>query len=469
MKHLAFQPLLTFLVLLGMISFQRISLAQKVRWVDSEGKPLNSGLVEKASLARTTGVKKLIFIRVDFPDKQGETISTEKVREIMDQVNAFYEANSQGKTSIVTDITPVFRLPQSVEWYAATGKNNGGRSKAVVTDARLAARTAGYDINSYQLEIVNCRTLVVGDSQSGGAIAAKGLFLVGLYGLGITAHELGHNYGLGHARLWLTTDGSVIGEGELRQYGNPFDVMGNTSGKDAMLHHFTAYSKYFLNWLPDDAVKTVTTNGTYRIFAHDLPNTSGLRALVIKKDDTRDYWIEFRQLQTNNFSLMNGALIYWTYNKIKGVTSSFRATTLLDMTPGSPEGAADAPLFIGRTFTDKEAGIHITPIGKGGTNPESLDIVVNFGQFPDNKAPTVKLIPSALTAKLGESITFKAEASDPDGDKIAYSWDTSDGEVAGNVTEATRSWTLPGKYKVHCIVTDMKGGTGEDTVEINVR
>jgi len=210
-------------------------------------------------------------------------------------------------------------------------------------------------------------------------------------------------------------------------------------------------------------VQNVTTSGTYRIFAHDLPNTSGLRALTIKKNDTRDYWIEFRQLQKDEFYLMNGALIYWVDKSQPG------GTTLLDTTPGSPEGSLDAPLFIGRTFTDKDAGIHITPIGKGGTNPESLDIVVNFGQFPNNHAPKVHIIPNTLTVKPNEPVAFKTEASDPDGDKLAYSWDTSDGEVAGNVTAASKSWPTNGIYKVHCVVSDMKGGTGEDTVEINVR
>jgi hypothetical protein len=415
----------------------------------------------KASIARTTGVKKLLYIRVDFSDKPGAIISDDKVREIMNQVDEFYNLNSQGKTRIVTEITPVLRLPQPASWYLENDKTNGGFRHAVTLDAHTAATNAGYHLEDYQLEIINCRTLKASGGVSG--IATKGAFLNGVFGLAITAHELGHNYGLDHAHLWITTDGSVIGEGHEKNYGNPFDIMGNTNAKDGRQRHFSAYAKYFLNWLPDEAVKTVTKSGTYRIFAHDVSNASGLRALVIKENDARDYWIEFRQLDTNNFSLMNGALIYWVVKK------HLRETTLLDMTPGSPEGAEDAPLFIGRTFTDKAAGIHITPIGKGGTNPESLDIVVNFGQFPDNKPPTVHIIPSSLIAQPGETVTFKTEASDPNGDKLAYSWDTSDGEQAGNVTEATKSWPEPGKYKVHCIVTDMKGGTGEDTVEVNVQ
>ena len=33
---------------------------------------------------------------------------------------------------------------------------------------------------------------------------------------------------------------------------------------------------------------------------------------------------------------------------------------LLDTTPGSPFGKDDAPISLGRTFSDTEAGIHIT-------------------------------------------------------------------------------------------------------------
>ena len=54
--------------------------------------------------------------------------------------------------------------------------------------------------------------------------------------------------------------------------------------------------------------------------------------------------------------------------------------------------------------------------------------------------PKSALIPSTLTVKTERTCSFKTEASDPDGDKLAYPWDTSDGEVAGNVTTASKSW-----------------------------
>jgi hypothetical protein len=88
--------------------------------------------------------------------------------------------------------------------------------------------------------------------------------------------------------------------------------------------------------------------------------------------------------------------------------------------PGSTDGKNDAAIVIGRTFSDRVTGIHITPVGKGGTSPESLDVVVNLGLFPADQPPVVNVSPSALTAATGAALTFTATASDPDGDSLAY-------------------------------------------------
>jgi hypothetical protein len=61
--------------------------------------------------------------------------------------------------------------------------------------------------------------------------------------------------------------------------------------------HFSAGYKRRLDWLTDQNVQTVTTSGTYRIFAYDVVNApTGIHALKIRKDNAKDYWIEFRQL-----------------------------------------------------------------------------------------------------------------------------------------------------------------------------
>lgn len=144
--------------------------------------------------------------------------------------------------------------------------------------------------------------------------------------------------------------------------------------------HFNAYAKNLLGWLPSSQVTTVKTSGTYRIYAFDQALGNAAGALKIAKD-SRNYWVDFRQQITGNPWLMNSADIHWSpWGQSNG------GTQLLDMRPDTASSTAqhDKPLTIGMTFSDRENNIHVTPIGKGGTAPESLDIVVNFGAFANN-------------------------------------------------------------------------------------
>jgi hypothetical protein len=81
----------------------------------------------------------------------------------------------------------------------------------------------------------------------------------------------------------------------------------------------------------------------------------------------------------------------------------------------------------------------------------------------------LKITASALTIRPGESIELQAEASDTEGDRLAYSWEFSDGSFGGNLAEISTSWSQRGTYQARCTVCDMKGGTADDTVITIVR
>jgi hypothetical protein len=175
-------------------------------------------------------------------------------------------------------------------------------------------------------------------------------------------------------------------------------------------------------------IQTVTTSGVYRIHAQDIATPTGIQALKIQKDNTRNYWIEFRRKLVNYPTAGNGAIIHWGYNS--GVVSN-----VLDMTPGSAAGADDSPLVIGQTFTDSQTAIpiSITPIAKGGSNPEWLDVKVRFGpnrlpvaasanvSTPEDKATTVTLAGTdedtfdTLSYKITALPTHGTLSSDSDG------------------------------------------------------
>jgi len=235
--------------------------------------------------------------------------------------------------------------------------------------------------------------------------------------------------------------------------------MGNsTAGR----RHFNTRYKNYLNWLPTTQVKIVTTSGNYRLFAHDATNAATTRAVRIARNAQTNYWLEFRQKFTDRPALMDGVGLRWA-------RTGNQQSLLLDVTPGSADGKNDSALLIGRTFSDRVAGIHITPLAKGGTIPESLDLQVNLGKFTNNQLPSVTLTASATSAFAGAPITFTANATDPDGDTLAYSWDFGDNAiVAANTNVVRRAWSAAREYWVRCTVSDMKGGEGSAAVLVRI-
>ncbi len=350
----------------------------------------------------TQGPKTVLLMRIDFSDAPGEpvspdgtTLTTAYGQSLLNtQVNEFYKTNSYNATSIAGTVTKVLRMPRTASSYGSSGN-----PLPMLDDARAAAARAGYDVDSYNLDIVAFKRIEAFTWAGLGYIGAKGSWLNGYFTIRETSHELGHNFGLNHANLWKTTNGTVIGAGESVEYANPFDSMGG--GHTTVTHHFGTWFKTLLEWLPDASVKNVTEPGTYRLQPHDLITSTGLRALKIQKDWQSFYWIEFRQAITEYPAVINGAVIYWGYGENA-------KSNLLDMTPNSTAGADDAPLAVGQSFTDTREGIKITATQKTNTSPAELDVTVTF----TTTLSTLALSPAAVIGgdKINGTVTLNAPA-----------------------------------------------------------
>jgi hypothetical protein len=255
----------------------------------------------------------------------------------------------------------------------------------------------------------------------------------------------------------------VIGGGTHVEYGDTFDTMGSASAGDLQ---FNACHKNLLNWIPTALVHDVTVSGTYRIYQMDQPaqNPRLRYAIKTRKDADRDYWIDLRQKFTTNAWVQGGVFLHWS-----AWAKSASGAHLLDATPGSIDGKTDAPVVIGRTFSDPETGIHITPIAKNSTTPPSADVVVNLGTFPGNHAPVVVVNASAPSAATGVAITFTATATDSDGDVLSYAWDFGDKSFSTtNSPAVSKSWAAAGEYRVRCTVSDMKGRTASASAIVTI-
>ena len=404
------------------------------------------------------GTKTVLLMRAVFTDDTAESISDASARTMMTNVSNWFAENSYSTTEMITTVTPPLTMPKTKEWYKTNNNYN-----ALLTDARAVAKTNGYDTASYNLDCAHFKSVFSG--WSGRAyVGGKGAWLQSGNSIGVASHEFGHNYGLWHANFWNATGDTVIGPGSNTEYGNSFDTMGSASAGDKQ---FNAYEKNKLSWLPSTNVLIITNSGLYRVYAFDVPalTNSFKYALKVKKD-TRDYWVELRRKFTSNKWIQNGVLLNWS-----PWASSAGGSQLLDTTPGSPAGTSskdDAAIVVGRTFTDPFAGIHITPVGKNATTPESMDVVVNLGLFPDNQRPVVSITAGATAVAANTSVNFSAYATDADGDTLAYYWDFGDQNFGTNGPTASKSWGTSGDYMVRCTATDMKGGTSSDAVLVRV-
>lgn len=331
----------------------------------------------------TIGPKKILVIRVDFSDFPGEPIAAGTFSDTINgPVREFFEENSYGLTTFTATVSPnVYRMPATGASYA-TANNTGGLHSAARTAAAADYTMADYD--RIMVVFTNLRSTRVPGSQFGfGGLATVGgtnSWLNGSFGLGVTAHELGHNWGLKHSSLWVVNDGNPLSAaGSSREYGDPFDMMGDNASRDGR-YHFNHWCKNQLGWLPDAAVTTPAASGTYRISRYDnrAADRAAPLALRVFRDGVRWYWVGHRQgLPGSN--LASGANVIWGFN-------AQQESQLIDFgTPGTNPN--DAALPVGSTLDDTVAGVKLRTAAQGGAEPAQwLDIEVTLPAAPPDVA-----------------------------------------------------------------------------------
>ncbi len=422
----------------------------------------NGGPVKPTSpptATQSTGYKTNLLMRIAFPETRKESVSEKDGYDLGKNVQDWFVDTSYGAMTFMTTVTPILIMPRTEAWYKDVDTGSAGE---VLTDARVVAKAAGFDPANFDFDTV-IYTGLPGGFGGQAYVGGKGCWLKSGTGTGVACHEYGHNFGLWHANFWSTTNGSAIGGGAHVEYGDSFDTMGSASAGDLQ---YNACHKNLLNWLPTSYVHSIGASGTYRIYQMDQPRLDPrLRyAIKVRKDSARNYWVDLRQKFTSNAWVQGGVFLHWS-----PWATSAGGAHLLDTTPGSLDGKNDAPIVIGRTFSDFESDIYITPVAKNATSPPSVDVTVNVGPFPNNHAPTMTLAASGGSAAVNAVVTFTATATDPDGDVLAYAWDFGDKSFStANAAVVTKSWATAGEYRVRCVASDMKGRTASSSVIVTV-
>jgi hypothetical protein len=231
------------------------------------------------------------------------------------------------------------------------------------------------------------------------------------------AHELGHGFGLYHARA-MDCGSQVIGSGcTTIEYGDSFDVL----GQSGVTGHSHANQKERLGWLGYGAspgIATVQSSGTYWVDPYETVGTNPKALKILKSTDTTTgkktwYYVEFRRpvgfdsFISSNGNVMNGIIVH------TGTEGYSVDDYLLDMTPET-SSFSDSALVIGRSYNDPNINMTITPLSVSNTG---ASVNVSFGPQPCVPAnPAMTLSPTASQwVAAGSTTTYQVSVTNNEG------------------------------------------------------
>ena len=208
----------------------------------------------------------------------------------------------------------------------------------------------------------------------------------------LIAHELGHNFGLGHSSALHCGDGPEAGGCTTGAYRDHYDVMG---GSWAHVGSLNAVQSAALGVLPPEAVRTLPADGaTTDLRLAPVSGGAGVRAVRVVAPDGARYWLELRTAagrdgwlagSENRFGLQTGVLV-----RRAGTWPD--TSLLLDPTPtAGPDGDLQTALPAGRPVSLAGGAITVTV---GAVGPAGATLRVRSTAATAAPVPAVPATPA---------------------------------------------------------------------------
>jgi chitodextrinase len=349
-------------------------------------------------------------------------------------------------------------------WYTIDYDNTGCSYSAWATAAKSAATTAGVSLSSFT-NVVYAFPSASGCGWSGVAyMPGTKVWVNGAMGLRVPAHELSHNFGVHHAasvncvvagvRVSLSANAADC---TLNEYGDPFTVMGAASTRQSHAMH-----KAQLGWLSGAEPLDVTAPGSYTLAAQESAPANPKLIRVTRAGASNQYfYLELRQPYGSffdNFSSIDPAVTGVTV-RVAPDYATRTQSWLVDTAP-STASYGDAPLAVGRTFTDPLSSVTITT---QSVSAGSATVYIAFS--PDTTAPTPPASVTATTVGASSVALGWAPASD---DRFVAGYRVSrDGSLVATTT--SMSWTDSGltpdtAYIYSVVAYDGAGNVSDATI-----
>lgn len=398
--------------------------------------------------------KKVAVILVNFADNPNQPFTQEQARQVVftnsDSVSAYFKEvsfdtiNLVGKLRSDGDVFGWYTIPSSTA--PPSIRNQCDFSNWMVVADNLA-RTAGVYLTGYDQSIYIFQAEYCGGGLAYGSSISStsgNLDFLQREVRSILIHELGHNFGSGHANSYHCYDANenrVTVSSVCRiqyEYGDPFDVMGG--GQGSTPRHLNNFHKNQTN-IPV-VMQEVTSNGIYTITPIEYLS-SGPQGIFIPRDRLPSgevstyYALEYRQPYglfdtfnstdpvVNGVSIRLSSPISWQYiNSISSPPTSdltWADTVLYDTTPLTPS-YDDAPLTAEREFYDPVFNITIKTLS---VDSQKASVQVTFGSPTCTRAnPEVSISPSSTSGiygNAGETLSYSVTILNKDSNSCSPS------------------------------------------------
>lgn len=347
-------------------------------------------------IATSMGSQQVAVILVKMQGSPDSTVTSSQINStIMQSIDRFYRENSYNKTSLNW---------KTFGWYTINNHTSCSSMSDIgqILNESLNAAIQDVDIQKYSRFIffltdatnMGCTFDGIGsiglaplNTPSGTVSRSWALALMKdktrstYWQTMIAGHELGHNFGVGHASSWRCGSQALAASGCVKdvEYGDIFNIMGND------FLHMDAFHKEFIGWLTSAQVSTVTTNGTYQIEPIETA-TNGVKAIKIPRGGGDFLYVEFRQPIGQDASMNRGQPGDVYEGALLHVLLPENHTGIVDASPPYSELVTMTPsLKRGQSVIDPVSGARITV---SDVSNSRLVVDVAFGSS-SNITPTV--------------------------------------------------------------------------------